>query len=131
MPFLGRGANYDGYWDEETEEYHSFQSYSTEDFGEQIYEQEFDAAKMKRLGALSLLHLDFTDKMPQFNGIYVVEVRDVDKQFISDSKIISFSDIGLIAKHEPDGIHVCQFYYRCHTPVRRENSLGKPQQYEL
>lgn len=106
MPFLGRGANYDGYWDEETEEYHSFQSYSTEDFGEQIYEQEFDAAKMKRLGALSLLHLDFTDKMPQFNGIYVVEVRDVDKQFISDSKIISFSDIGLIAKHEPDGIHV-------------------------
>jgi uncharacterized protein YfaS (alpha-2-macroglobulin family) len=106
MSFLRSGMDYDGYWDEATDEYHSFRSYQTENYGQQVFEQEYSTTKMKRVGQVNLLHLDFTDKLPQFDGIYVVEVRDFDRQFITDSKIISFSDIGLIVKREPDGIYV-------------------------
>lgn len=106
MSFLRSGMEYDGFWDEAIEEYYSYQHYRTDDYGQQVFEQEYATSKMKHVGQTSLLHLDFTDKLPQFDGIYVVEVRDIDHQFITDSKIISFSDIGLIVKHEPDGVYV-------------------------
>lgn len=104
--FLRNGRDYDGYWDEESEEYHSYERYQTDNYGQKIFEQEYPTAKMRRIGQVNLLHVDFTDKLPQFEGIYVIEVQDTERKFISSSKIVSFSDIGLIAKKEKNGIYV-------------------------
>lgn len=104
--FLRSGMDYEGYWDEESDEYIGYNRYRTDDYGQMIFEQEYPAAKMRRMGQVNLLHLDFADKLSQFEGIYVIEVRDTEHEFIRSSKIVSFSDIGLIAKKETNGIYV-------------------------
>ena len=86
--------------------YADFQYYDTERFGVKIFENDYPVAKLAKAGAGHLLNLNFEDRLQQFNGIYVIEVRDKERNFVTNSKIIAYSDIGLIAKREKDRIFV-------------------------
>lgn len=52
---------------------------------------------MKSSGHIKSLSLDFLDES-KFKGVYVVEVRSSSKRYLLARKMISISDIGLIAK---------------------------------
>ncbi|HNY56243.1 MAG TPA: hypothetical protein PKI86_11465, partial [Chitinophagales bacterium] len=100
--FKEKGTNwgYDDEYDAATDNYtyHDYQYYNTENLGEVIFEKKYKTSDLKDYGHAKLLNIDFTDKLKEFKGIYVVKVEDNERVWLQDSKIISLSDIGLIVK---------------------------------
>lgn len=91
----------EGYWD-----YHDYYNVRTDLYGNVVYEAEYETAKLEKFQASRILHLDFTDKLERFDGIYVVKVSSTDKQWLTDAQVVSVSDIGLIAKAADDELLV-------------------------
>jgi hypothetical protein len=104
----GNDYGYDDEYDKVTDNYtyHEYNYYNTEDVGEIIFEKKYKTSDLKDYGHAKLLNIDFTDKLKEFKGIYVVKVEDNDRVWLQDSKIISLSDIGLIVKQDKDAVHI-------------------------
>lgn len=95
--FFNNNYNYDryrydnSYGDEEPSEY------SVGDYGKEIYTEEIRFAENKNTFQYATINLHKAINQ-RFRGIYVVSVRSDEDYYVRDAKIISFSDIGLIAK---------------------------------
>jgi uncharacterized protein YfaS (alpha-2-macroglobulin family) len=77
--------------------------------GDVIYEQEIDTRTLPRSATSSvnrILNLDIADKLPEFKGIYHVMIRSVKDYWVRDSRFVSLSDIGMIAKEGKEKIIV-------------------------
>jgi hypothetical protein len=77
--------------------------------GDVIYEQEIDTRTLPRSSTNSInriLNLNIPDKLPEFKGIYHVLIRSTKNFWVQDSRFLSLSDIGLIAKEGKDKILV-------------------------
>jgi alpha-2-macroglobulin len=75
--------------------------------GDVIYEKEIDASALPRSGVGRLLNISqFEDRLPEFKGIYHVVIRSTESYWVKDSRFISLSDLGLIAKEGQDKIVV-------------------------
>jgi len=75
--------------------------------GDVIYEKEVDTRSLPKSGAGRILNLSqFEDRLPDFKGIYHVMIRSTKDYWVRDSRFISLSDIGLIAKQGEDKIFV-------------------------
>ncbi|NDK54321.1 alpha-2-macroglobulin family protein [Pontibacter fetidus] len=101
LRYLQDGKMYDGYYDEEAEEYYESNYYAINDNnGNIIFEREYDTKSLRKKGNAHLLNLDLNDLDfdSQLKGLYVITVTSTDKNWLKDSKIVSVSDIGLIAK---------------------------------
>jgi uncharacterized protein YfaS (alpha-2-macroglobulin family) len=78
-------------------------------FGDIVYEQEIDTRSLPKSGSSGsnrLFNLNIADKLPEFKGIYHVMIRSVKNYWVKDSRFISLSDIGLIAKEGKEKILV-------------------------
>jgi uncharacterized protein YfaS (alpha-2-macroglobulin family) len=108
LHFLYRGKEYGYYYNYEDDnyDYHSYYYYETSDVGQLIHEEDISTESLDEIGISRLLKLDFADKLQDRDGIYVIKVQDVDKYYISDSKMISLSDIGLISKQDKNYLYV-------------------------
>ncbi len=83
--------------------------YSSNDMqmGDVIYEKEIDTRALPKSGAGRILNLaQFEDRLPEFKGIYHVSIRSTKDYWVRDSRFISLSDLGLIAKEGQDKIYV-------------------------
>jgi uncharacterized protein YfaS (alpha-2-macroglobulin family) len=74
--------------------------------GDVIYEKEIDTRSLPQYGNSRLLNVDITDKIPDFKGIYHIMLRSVTDYWVRDSRLVSLSDIGLIAKEGKERILV-------------------------
>lgn len=74
--------------------------------GDVIYEKEIETRSLPKYGNSRLFKLNVEDRLADFKGIYHIKVRSSDNYWISDSRFISKSDIGLIAKEGRDKIFV-------------------------
>ncbi|RYZ23820.1 MAG: alpha-2-macroglobulin family protein [Chitinophagaceae bacterium] len=75
--------------------------------GDVIYTKEIDTRSLPKSGAGRVLNLSqYSDRLPEFKGIYHVELRSAKDYWVSDSRLISSSDIGLIAKQGADKLYV-------------------------
>ncbi|MDP4244926.1 MAG: MG2 domain-containing protein [Bacteroidota bacterium] len=74
--------------------------------GDVIYEQEVDTRSLQRNGSNRLFNFKISDKLPDFKGIYHVMIRSTKNYWVKDSRFVSLSDIGLIAKQGSDRIFV-------------------------
>jgi len=74
--------------------------------GDVIYEKEVDTRSLPKYGNSRLFRLNVEDRLADFKGIYHIKVRSSEDYWISDSRFISKSDIGLIAKEGRDKIFV-------------------------
>ena len=108
MSFLEQGHSWgyqsfeeDGNW-----QYYDYKYYNTEKYGKLIYEVEHDTKDLAKVGKTRLLNVDFADKLPQFEGIYVVKIEDMERNFVTASTVLAYSDIGLIVKQEENRIFV-------------------------
>jgi uncharacterized repeat protein (TIGR01451 family) len=99
LGFLQKGKNWQYHYDDESDESIEYNNYETEQFGDVIYEKVYDSKKLKKLNAARILHFDFSDRIKDKSGIYVVKIQSEDKYWLSDSRVISLSDIGLIVKN--------------------------------
>jgi len=111
--------NYENEYNEETEnwEYHNYETYPTNDYGKVIYNKLVETKDLETAGRVRLLNLNFRDKLRDYKGLYIVEVKHPDKKFITDSKLISISDIGLIAKETDDEVYVFANSIKTSKPI--------------
>ncbi len=113
----------DSYWSEEYIEeddyweYYDYYKYNTRDFGKVVYDEVIQTKELESAGKVKLINMNFKDRLPQYEGLYVVEVRDLDKKFLTDSKIVSVSDLGLLVKEGKDKVHVFVNSINSATPV--------------
>lgn len=71
--------------------------------GDVIYEKEIDTRSLPKSGAGRLLNFgQFEDRLPDVKGIYHVLIRSTEDYWVRDSRFISLSDIGMIAKEGDD-----------------------------
>jgi uncharacterized protein YfaS (alpha-2-macroglobulin family) len=75
-------------------------------FGDVIYEQEIDTRSLPKYGNSRLFTFNVQDRLPEFKGIYHIKIRSSTDYWVSDSRFISKSDLGLIAKEGKDKLFV-------------------------
>lgn len=75
--------------------------------GDVIYEKEIDTRSLPKSGGGRLLNFSqFEDRLPDFKGVYHVVIRSTEDYWVKDSRFISLSDLGLIAKEGEDKLYV-------------------------
>src|SRR6202000_894192 len=70
------------------------------------------------------LHLDLEDHLPEFKGIYQAVVRSMDDYWGNDSRYVSLSDIGLMAKAAKDKVLVFANSIKDATPISGVNIVA-------
>src|SRR5574338_1575065 len=84
-----------------------YNSYRNDLAGDIIYTKEIDTRSLPKSGSGRLLNISqFEDRLPEVKGIYHVMIRSTNDYWIRDSRFISFSDIGLVAKQGEDKLFV-------------------------
>ncbi len=66
--------------------------------GDVLYEKVIDTRTLPKSGNGRLLQFNPQDKIPGFKGVYHIQVRSTEDYWVRESRFISLSDIGLIAK---------------------------------
>ncbi|MES1225963.1 MAG: MG2 domain-containing protein, partial [Bacteroidota bacterium] len=90
--------------------------------GDVIYEKEIDTRSLPKSGAGRLLNISqFEDRLPEFKGIYHVMIRSTEDYWVRDSRFISLSDLGMIAKEGEDKIYVFTNSIKTADPVKGVN----------
>ncbi|MEO7922450.1 MAG: MG2 domain-containing protein [Chitinophagaceae bacterium] len=75
--------------------------------GDVIYEKEIDTRSLPKSGAGRILNFSqFEDRLPDFKGVYHIVIRSAEDYWVKDSRYVSMSDLGLIAKEGLDKIVV-------------------------
>ncbi len=104
-------AQRSGYYPHETNNESNDEEYDDErssdaTVGDIIFQQEIETRTLPRFGNSRLLHFNIDDKVPDFKGIYHVMIRSTKDNWVRDSRFISLSDIGLVAKEGQEKILV-------------------------
>ena len=102
------GPDYASY-DEGYEGDYYYDSYGGGDamLGDVIYQKEIDTRSLPKSGAGRVLNFSqFEDRLSDFKGVYHVVIRSSEDYWVKDSRFISLSDLGLIAKEGLDKIYV-------------------------
>ncbi|MBS1610454.1 MAG: alpha-2-macroglobulin family protein, partial [Bacteroidetes bacterium] len=90
--------------------------------GDVIYEKEIDTRSLPKSGAGRLLNISqFEDRLPEFKGIYHVMIRSTEDYWVRDSRFVSLSDLGMIAKEGEDKIYVFTNSIKTIDPVKGVN----------
>ena len=75
-------------------------------FGDIVYQHDVDTKNLPRLGNSRIFHFDFPDNLQDFKGIYHIQIGSLKDYWVKDSRFISLSDIGLIAREGKEKIIV-------------------------
>lgn len=94
--------DYDAY---DYDEYYYSSCASLDDLGSVIYESTVETKSLPKKGAVSLLTLNFPEDK-QYKGIYLVEVKSNDDNYIKATKVVSISDLGLMTRRLQDEVQV-------------------------
>jgi len=111
LAFLKNGSGGGNYYDEESDSYEEGSGeyysgyYNWEEYGDMISDREIETKNLEKVNQKSVLTLDFQDEQT-FKGVYVVNVASTEDQWIRSNKLVSISDIGLIAKQTDNEIWV-------------------------
>lgn len=88
--------NSGGYSDDEEYYYSDYSNDLT--MGDIIYEKEIETRSLEKFGSSRLFKMNIEDRLPEFKGIYHIMIRSATDYWVKDSRLISKSDLGLIAK---------------------------------
>jgi hypothetical protein len=108
-PKESSGYNYASYSEDGEYDGYYYDDYGSNDaqLGDVIYSKEIDTRSLKKSGAGRLLNLsDYEDRLPDFKGVYHVSIKSTADYWVRDSRFISLSDLGLIAREGQDKIFV-------------------------
>ncbi len=92
--------------------------------GDVIYEKVMDTKELPKSPGGRLFNFSIADKLPDFKGIYHIKVKSMEDDWVSDSRFISLSDLGLIAKEGSDKISVFVNSLKTATGVSGVNVLA-------
>ncbi|HEX7844654.1 MAG TPA: MG2 domain-containing protein, partial [Chitinophagaceae bacterium] len=112
-------ARYASYGEDSDEGYDDDYYGNNTILGDVIYEKEIDTRTLPKSGAGRLLNFSqFEDRLPDFKGVYHVVIRSTEEYWVRDSRFISLSDLGLIAKEGEDKLYVFA------NSIKTASSLG-------
>lgn len=74
--------------------------------GDVVYEKEIETRTLPKYGNSRLFTFNVDDRLPDFKGIYHIKIRSATDYWVTDSRFISKSDLGLIAREGKDKIFV-------------------------
>jgi alpha-2-macroglobulin len=105
------------------EEEYSYEENETDAMlGDVIYEKEIDTRSLPKSGAGRLLNFSqFEDRLPDFKGVYHVVIRSTEDYWVKDSRFISLSDLGLIAKEGQNKMYVFTNSIKTASPISGVN----------
>jgi alpha-2-macroglobulin len=92
--------------------------------GDVIYEKEIDTRSLPKSGAGRVFNFNIEDKLPDFKGIYHVKIKSAEDYWVSDSRFVSVSDLGLIAREGSDKIFVFVNSLKTALPIGSVNVLA-------
>ena len=111
-------ASYASYEEDYEGEYYYDERSSDALLGDVIYEKEIDTRSLAKSGSGRLLNIaQFEDRLPDFKGVYHVMIRSSEDYWVRDSRYISLSDLGLIAKEGQDKIYIFANSIKSALPV--------------
>jgi alpha-2-macroglobulin len=108
-----RNNQYYSYGDGGDHYYRLTDYYNLEYFGDVIEEKKIPTNMLGKYNDAHLLKLDFNDQRQKFDGIYVIEVSSTEDYYVRALKVVSITDIGLMAKKAQDRVYV--FAHSLHT----------------
>ncbi len=111
------------YYDDEDYYYNDYTSTELT-AGDIIYEQEIDTRSLPEIGNSKLLKFNVEDKLSEFKGIYHIKIRSLKDYWISDSRFVALSDLGLIAKEGSDKLFVFVNSIKSAEPVASVNVIA-------
>lgn len=92
--------------------------------GDVIYEKVVDTKSLPKSGNSRVFHFDLDDRLPEFKGIYHIMIRSMQDDWVRDSRFVSLSDIGMIAKEGKDRILVFANSIKDATPLAGVNVVA-------
>src|SRR5205085_9579234 len=92
--------------------------------GDIIYEQEIDTRSLPKTGNGSLFAFNIEDRLPAFKGMYHIKVRSKKDYWVGDSRFISVSDLGLVAKEGREKLFVFTNSIRNASPLKDVNIIA-------
>ncbi|MEO9852572.1 MAG: MG2 domain-containing protein [Reichenbachiella sp.] len=95
----------DQQYDYETDEY-GYNFYNLNMMGDVIYEQEVLTKTLPKNKGYRVLNLDIEDKIKNYNGMYAIKVTSDEEYWLRDQKLLTISDLGLVAKEGKNDVSV-------------------------
>lgn len=92
-------------------------------YGDLVYKEKISTSQLPKQNGINLFHFKFEDKLPEEQGLYYLLIRDTKEYWNSDAKLISFSDIGLIAKSTKNTVNVFANSITSALPLNQLNIL--------
>lgn len=117
LQLFRQGSGWDGEYDENTGDYKDYEFIRTRNLGDTVFTKKYSSDQMPKNNAAYLLHLDISDKLKGYDGVYVIQVESSSQRWVQSSKILSLSDIGLIAKQENNRILIFANSIRNASPI--------------
>ena len=120
-------AQRNGYYPKESSnesEEGNYEGESNAVVGDIIYEREIDTRTLPKSGSARLFNFNIEDRLPGFKGIYHIKIKSTEDNWVSDSRFISLSDFGLIAKEGNDKIFVFVNSLKTALPVSGVNVVA-------
>lgn len=111
-----KNNRYNEYYGEEDGYDYSYNDYNLEYLGDLVYEKTIDTKDLAKSNGINLLSVDL-EQQNNFRGIYLIKAASQDDQWRRSMKLISVSDIGLIAKQTDEEIFVFANSIMDATPV--------------
>lgn len=88
------------------DEYYYGETSADMEMGDVVFEKEIETRTLPKHGNSRLFRFNPEDRLADFKGIYHIKIRSLEDYWVSDSRFISMSDLGLIAKEAKDKIVV-------------------------
>lgn len=75
-------------------------------FSDMIYEKEIETGALPMVNGIRALNLDIPKENLDYKGIYYVMISSNDTRYLNASKLVSISDVGIVAKTMKDKVMV-------------------------
>lgn len=92
-------------WDYYTDKY-GYNFYNLSSMGDEIYSSEIQVKSLPKDRGFRVLNLDIEDKIKGYNGMYAIKVTSDEEYWLRDQKLLTISDLGLVAKEGKNDITV-------------------------
>ncbi len=117
LQLLNKGNRWSYDYDYESDEYYEYQYFDTYNLGDTVFNKSYQTKNLPKNNAVSILNLDFSDRLKDYNGLYVITVSNDEQRWLRSSKMLSLSDIGLIVKSEENKMYVFANSIKNATPI--------------
>lgn len=104
--------------------YYDYNEGAELDLGDVVYEKEIETKSLPKYGNSRLFTFDPQDKLSDFKGIYHIKIRSTTDYWVADSRFISLSDIGVIAREAKDKIVVFANSIKTAQPLNGVNMVA-------